>query len=261
MNEIETAARLAAGGVENAANEARWLHEKFGDIPAATVEKRLSGYPLQYLLGEWDFYKETYEVDENCLIPRADTELLVETAVKLLPPSARFIDLCTGSGCVAVSTLAARRDAAALATDLFPQTLALAKRNAARNGVAERVRFYLSDVFTPPAGELSAALEEGKLSAVLSNPPYIKEAVMPTLSKEVGYEPRAALCGGVDGLDFYRAILEYWRPHLAPDGFFLFEIGYDQAEDLAALAAAHGLTFSCLKDLCGNDRVVCLRQK
>ena len=112
MSEQEIKQTLMNAGVENAAAEARWLCEALsGDALERAVAKRCEHYPLQYLLGEWDFYRESYEVSEDCLIPRADTELLVERAVALLPDGARFLDLCTGSGCVAISTLAARADA------------------------------------------------------------------------------------------------------------------------------------------------------
>lgn len=132
--------RLEEAGIENAAGEARMLSERFS--PAELPEKvalRASHYPLQYILGEWGFWRETYEVNPSCLVPRSDTETLVEAAVGELPPGARFLDLCTGSGCVAVSTLASRPDTTAVAVDLFEDTLALATRNAEKNGVLSRV--------------------------------------------------------------------------------------------------------------------------
>ena len=246
--------RLQAAGIENASGEARLLSEHFtGEALERAVARRETHYPLQYILGEWEFWRETYEVSEDCLIPRADTETLVEQAVRLLPPSAVFLDLCTGSGCVAVSTLASRPDTRAVGVDLFEPTLALAVRNASKNGVAERFEVVRADVLkTPPV--------MGDFDAILANPPYICEAVMPELSTEVRHEPHAALCGGVDGLDFYRAILDGWRALLRPNGFFLFEIGYDQAEALCSLAASRGFCATVYRDLGGNDRVVLIRQ-
>lgn len=223
----------------------------------SAVEKRASRYPLQYIVGSWSFMTEEYEVNEHCLIPRQDTELLVETAIEALPENADFIDLCTGSGCVAVSTLAARPDCRATAADLFPETLALAKRNAEKNGVADRFSPVLADVLSEPSEDVKA---RAPFDAVLSNPPYIQSHVVKTLSPEVGYEPEAALDGGRDGLDFYRAILKFYTPLLSPDGFFAFEIGYDQGRDLNTLAAENGFCCKILSDLSGNDRVAVLKK-
>lgn len=256
MNCEEMIARLSAAGIENARFEAEQLKKALsvGQLEAA-VERRCEGYPLQYLIGEWDFCHESYEVGEDCLIPRADTELLVEKAVKLLPAGARFLDLCTGSGCVAISTLCARPDTTATAVDLFERTLALAERNAKRNGVANRVEFLKADVLQGIPSTLG-----GGWNAILSNPPYIRTDVMPTLQKEVQHEPAAALCGGEDGLDFYRAILERWKDALTPSGFFLFEIGYDQKDALICLGQKYGFSTTVWQDLGGNDRVVLLRR-
>ncbi len=253
QKQCEIRDRLLAAGVENAALEARLLCEKFeGEALAAAVQRRTAHYPLQYILGEWGFWRECYEVSEDCLVPRPDTEHLVEQAISRLPKGAKFLDLCTGSGCVAISTLCSRPDTDAVAVDLFERTLALAARNAARNGVADRVEFRLADV-------LAGCEEQGVYDAILSNPPYIRNEIVPTLSAEVRHEPAAALCGGEDGLDFYRAILSKWRKALKRGGFFLLEIGYDQAEDLKRLACEHDLNATVFRDFGGNDRVVLLQ--
>lgn len=253
MDEIAVRYALQEAGIENAAHEARLLTEAFrGEALATAVARRTSREPLQYILGEWGFWRETYEVSPDCLVPRPDTEHLVERAIALLPEGARFADLCTGSGCVAISTLCSRPDTTALAVDLFPRTLALATRNAARNGVAERVQLLQADVLQAPPSV-------GEFDAILSNPPYIQRSVVDTLSDEVLREPRAALDGGEDGLDFYRAILTAWRKTLRTGGFFLFEIGYDQGEALRALAREMGLGAEVFRDYGGNDRVVLIR--
>lgn len=261
MSEAEgnVRAALLAAGFENAAHEARLLCEAFaGAALDAALARRLSHEPLQYILGEWGFWHETYEVNPACLSPRPDTELLVEKAVALLPHGARFLDLCTGSGCVAVSTLASRPDTAAVAVDLFPETLALAARNAARNGVDKRFAPLLADVLAAPAENV---LKLAPFAAILANPPYIPDAVVQTLSPEVRAEPAAALCGGADGLDFYRAILGKWQKLLTSDGFLLLEIGYDQAAAVTALAAQNALMTTVFRDLGGNDRVVYLQKR
>ncbi len=223
---------------------------------ASAVEKRCARYPLQYIIGSWSFMTEEYEVNENCLIPRQDTELLVETAIKMLPRDAVFADLCTGSGCVAVSALAARGDCRCTALELFPETLETAKRNAAKNGVEERFVPVLADVLKKPDERLK---KHAPFDAVLSNPPYIRKNVVEALSPEVRCEPRAALDGGEDGLDFYRAILENYKSLLKKNGFFAFEIGYDQGEDLKNLAAEHGFSCEILKDLGLCDRVAVIK--
>ena len=253
MTEQNILAALAAANFENAALEARLLCEYFkGDALVHALQRRLAREPLQYILGEWGFYRETYEVNKHCLVPRPDTELLVEKAVKLLPQNARFLDLCTGSGYVAISTLATRKDATAVMVDLFPETLALAKRNAEKNGVADHVTAELANVLHAPD---AALFPHRGFAAILSNPPYIKTDVLHNLQPEVQKEPKAALDGGADGLDFYRALLEKWADCLSPDGFFLFEIGYDQKNDITALAQKHGFSCTVYKDFGGNDRV------
>lgn len=257
MSEEQIRLRLLSAGIENARFEAQQLFQALtGEALLAAVEKRCTGYPLQYILGEWDFYKESYEVSEDCLIPRADTELLVEKAITMLPSGARFLDLCTGSGCVAISTLCQRQDVSAVGVDLFDATLALAGRNAARNGVSDRFALMRADVLR----ESPQALQGASFDAIVSNPPYIRADVIPTLQKEVRYEPLAALCGGEDGLDFYRAILDRWLCLLAEGGFILFEIGYDQKEALITLGTEKGLTVSTFTDLGGNDRVVLIKK-
>ena len=261
--------RLSAAGIEDAAFEAAALLEHFCGVSTASLPlrrgedfshkaleealaRRERHEPLQYLIGVWGFCGQEYEVNEHTLIPRADTEVLVEEALKRLPCGAHFADLCTGSGCIAVSTLCMRRDTTAAAVDLFPETLAVARRNAAKNGVADRLDLYEADVLAP----LPFAV--GQFDAILSNPPYIRTEVVGTLAPELAYEPRAALDGGEDGLIFYRAIVELHAKLLKPNGFFLFEIGYDQGDDLRRLAAKHGFDCRIIRDLGGCDRVAVL---
>lgn len=255
MKKHEIKERLRAGGIENAELEAALLLEAFeGEELSRAVSRRLEHYPLQYILGKWEFYRQSYEVSEDCLIPRSDTEILVETAIQMLPNGARFLDICTGSGCIAISTLAERRDTTAVAIDLFPDTLAIARRNAARNGVENRIALLQADALKAPPAELL----RGGFDAILSNPPYILKSVMPHLQREVLFEPAVALCGGEDGLDFYRAILKEWHALLKPLGFILFEIGYDQREPICSIAEKHGFSCTVKRDFGGNDRVAVL---
>lgn len=225
---------------------------------AEAIHRRVSHEPLQYILGEWEFYRQKYEVSPDCLIPRADTEILVETAIRLLPLGAHFADLCTGSGCIAVSTLAERPDTTAVALEKFPATLALAERNAKKNGVDTRFCGVLADVLSPTISFHKDTL----FDAILSNPPYIPTADIEGLSPEVHAEPAVALDGGRDGLIFYRAILKNHTPLLKKDGFFLFEIGFDQAEALISLAKEQNFAHvHVIRDLGGRDRVVYISNK
>lgn len=219
------------------------------------VEKRCKHYPLQYILGYWDFCNETYKVTENTLIPRQDTEKLVELAIKLLPENARIIDLCTGSGCVAISTLAARQDCHAVAVDLFEETLSVARENAESNGVGDRMGFLAQDVLYP-----SFMDSLGAFDCILSNPPYIETHQISLLDEELFYEPRAALDGGDDGLDFYQVIIGEYGQYLTENGTMLLEIGCDQAKAVSAIASAAGMRCEIYKDYGGNDRVAYLKK-
>lgn len=267
MKYDEIAKILADAGVQNARFEAAVLIEEMcreevsegreyeDALLKDALEKRTSGYPLQYIIGKWWFARSEFEVDENCLIPRPDTECVVEEAVKLLPRNASFVDLCTGSGCIAVSIADLRPDTRGVAVDLYPKTLDIAKRNARRNNVADRLDFVLGDVLS---GEV---LGEEKFSAIISNPPYIRRGEIDSLSREVSYEPRAALDGGEDGLVFYRAIVGKYQKNLDTGGRFILEIGYDKAEDIRAIAEENGFSCNVKKDLGGNYRVAVLEKR
>ena len=220
------------------------------------LQKREKHIPLQYIIGKWDFYRQSYLVDENCLIPRSDTELLVEKAIELLPSNAHFLDLCTGSGCIAISTLAERNDTTGIMIDKFPKTLEIAAKNAVLNGVDKRCTPMLLDVL-----EEENRLIDMEFDAILSNPPYIRPEVIESLSQEVKHEPYAALYGGEDGLIFYNKIVKDYSSFLKKDGFILCEIGYDQAQDLKRISNENGFNCEIFKDYGGNDRVVLLTRK
>ena len=265
MTYQEICTALAEAGIENYRYEARLLLEELcgsfseeKDYPSEAlgeaVRKRCERYPLQYIIGKWWLAGCEFEVSEDCLVPRPDTETVVELAQKHLPLNAHFADLCTGSGCIAISVLDLRPDTVADAFELYPKTLAIALRNAERNGVQSRFTGIEGDVLCP------TLLGERKYDAILSNPPYIRTEVIDTLEKEVLREPRAALDGGEDGLIFYREIVKNNAKNLTEQGFFLFEIGYDQADDLREIARENGFTCRIFKDLGGCDRAALLRK-
>ena len=221
------------------------------DIPLLTeaIDKRCKRIPLQYILGEWEFFGLPFKVSRACLCPRADTEITVEEVLKRLPVGARILELCTGSGCIPVSICHKRRDVRATATDIFDDTLAIAAENAEANGVSDRIDFIKSNIF-----DRDISAPEDGFDAIISNPPYIPTHDLDSLSPEVHFEPTAALDGGEDGLIFYREILGYYKRLLKPNGFFALEIGYDQAIDIAAIAEENSLDCHIIKDLGGNDR-------
>lgn len=254
--------RLKAAGIPDYRYEARVLlseicgcESEYEDIDSpelcAAVDIRCKRYPLQYILGKWWFGDCTFKVSENCLIPRADTETVVEQALKILPQAARIADLCAGSGCIGILILHMRRDIHCDAVELYPKTLELARENADLNGVSDRYTPILGNVL------LGEGLT-GDYDAIISNPPYIRRDVLPTLSEEVMCEPVAALDGGEDGMIFYRDIVARYRKHLAKGGVFVFEIGYDQAEQICSVASENGMSCRIVKDLGGNDRVAVL---
>lgn len=259
MTGKEITETLRLGGIKNYIFEARILCEELCGIYSEekdyesselsrAVEKRITGYPLQYILGKWWFWDCEFFVDENCLIPRADTEAIVEKAIKLLPKNAYFADLCTGSGCIAISILNTLKEARADAYELYEKTLDIAKKNAAHNNVDTRFCGICADVLDP------ALLDGKKYDAIISNPPYIRSDVVPTLERDVLCEPHAALDGGDDGLIFYRAILDNFQGSLNEGGMFIFEIGYDQGDDIIRLAVERGMTCEVFSDLGGNIR-------
>lgn len=266
MKASEIRKRLKDSGIDNFYRETEILIEELcGSFSededydsralADAVDKRCSRYPLQYIIGKWWLANCEFFVNESTLVPRPDTETVIELAVKLLPTDARFADLCTGSGCIAISILDLRRDTYAEAFELYPETLEMAKKNAAHNGVAERFKPILGDVLE------KNALGEKKYSAIISNPPYIRTDVIETLEIEAKTEPRAALDGGADGLIFYREIVKNFKDNLENGGFFLFEIGFDQAEDLREIAKENGFDCQIFKDLGSCDRAALLRRK
>lgn len=222
------------------------------------AERRLAGEPVARILGAWEFWGLLFALGPETLVPRPDTESVVETALRLLPERERplrLIDLGTGTGCILVALLHERPGAVGIGLDRSAAALAIARRNAAANGVADRAAFL--------CGSWLDALE-GPFDLIVSNPPYIAAPVIATLEPEVRlHDPQAALDGGADGLDAYRAILAdvARRPGLlSAQGALVLEIGYDQANALTRLAQEAGFEdIGFGRDLAGNDRVVTLR--
>ena len=262
----EVTAALREAGCEDAAQAARALFrhfegltdaQLFGRDPSSTdprladaVARRAAGEPLDYILGFTDFYRERYLVTPDVLIPRPDTELLVEQVIRRLPTGGRLLDLCTGSGCVALSVLSNTRDTTATLVDVSEGALAVAAENARRLSLADRTRTVRADVLREKI--------KGDFDVIASNPPYVNDAVYPTLSREIRREPRIAFVGGEDGMDFYRAIISVYATRIPPHGCIALEIGYDQGARIRALAERAGLAAEVLTDLAHHDRVAVL---
>ncbi len=218
----------------------------------ALIQRRLAHEPTQYLMGQREFYGRPFAVDPRVLIPRPETELLVEAVLRQLPKDApsRVLDLCTGSGCIGVSIAAERPQASVWAADLSPGALEVAKANAEALNVGSRMTFFEGDLF--------AAVPEGAtFDVVVSNPPYVKSGEIATLQKEVQQEPVTALDGGADGLDLIRRIAAQVTPRLKPGGLLALEIGEDQGPATAALLTQAGLLDVRVEpDLERRDRMV-----
>jgi release factor glutamine methyltransferase len=193
------------------------------------IDRRLEGHPLQYLLGEWEFLGRTFRVDSRALIPRGETERIVEIARELAPLARRIVDAGTGSGILAVSLALERPAARLLALDISLSALALARQNARKFGVETRVDFVGSDW-------LSAVVSRPVFDLAVANPPYVPLADAPHLDKTVSeHEPAAALYGGDDGLDHLRHLAHVLPERLLPGSYFLFEFGYGQARAVSEI--------------------------
>jgi release factor glutamine methyltransferase len=223
------------------------------DLYLEKVLLRAGRIPLQQITGEQYFCGLKFIVTEDVLCPRPETELLVEEALKKMKEGGRFLDLCTGSGCIAVSLLCLGKDLTGCGCDLSAAALRIASENAKLHGVTDRLELLQGDLFDAVCGTYDM---------IVSNPPYIAAGKIDTLMEEVkDHEPRMALDGGMDGLDFYRRILKDAAVHLNPKGWLLMEIGYDQADAVRSMFDEDRYEqVRVLKDLAGLDRVVCGRR-
>lgn len=258
---------LSEGGIESARFEAQCImeyaaglsrmdilkdvlvEEEQAKLLTALAERRVKGEPLQYLLGEWEFYGYPFKVGEGVLIPRQDTETLAEAAIESLNPEKTAIDLCCGSGCVAI-TLQKETGALVFGVEKYDKALEFLKENIALN--KSSVKAVKGDVLSESAlGTLPEA------DVITANPPYLTAQDMSSLQKEVSFEPSTALFGGEDGLDFYREITRLWKKKLKPEGLLFFEIGAGQDEDVKKILEENGfMRIRKIQDLTGTVRVV-----
>ena len=275
-NEIYIGAKkaLRAAGIEAAELEARLLlaaaaekttAEFLRDLPlypgaefevrgAEFLRRRLRGEPAAYIAGIWEFHGLELEVTPNVLIPRSDTEVITDEGIRFLRdrPGGRFLDLCTGTGCIGLALLDAVPDCRGVLADADRRALMVCRRNALRTGLGQRAVILEADALQPPSRRL------GTFDLLISNPPYIPTREIPGLDASVrDYEPVFALDGGEDGLDFYRSIFASWPQLLKPGGCLLLECGETQAPALCRFGTEVGLPGGvCLKDTAGYDRAV-----
>ena len=219
------------------------------------IKKLVKGIPLQHITHSQEFMKMTFYVNEDVLIPRPDTEILVEEVIKIAKRinAKKILDLCTGSGAIAVSLAKYIENSQITAVDISTKAINIAKLNAKNNNVENQITFVESDLFKQ--------LPKEKYDIIVSNPPYIKKEIIKSLDKEVQNEPKIALDGGYDGLDFYRKIINNADEFLKFTGYVCLEIGYDQKDDVLELFESKGkyVDATCKKDLFDNDRVVIAR--
>ena len=251
----ELIALLQGGGIEDAELEAKWILEDASDAAQARdiAQRRAMHEPLQYLLGKWEFYGLTMFVGEGVLIPRADTETLVDAVLSRMKDCAgqQIADLCTGSGCIALALAAHMPQTRFTGLDISEQALAYALKNKAYHSM-RNAAFLRADVL---AEETAAQYRD--LAAIVCNPPYLTAEDMRQLQEEVRYEPETALYGEEDGLHFYRNISQCWKGSLRSGGLLAFEIGCTQGSAVAEILAENGFSgIEVLRDLNGMERVV-----
>jgi len=263
-------ARLADAGIDSAHSEAMLLLSRYSGKSYASllaepnlsvdsaelesvVRRRCERYPLQYLLGTWEFCGYEFKVTPDTLIPRPDTEILAEKAASFLPKGGKILDLCTGTGCVLAAALKLSGNRRGVAVDLFPAVCEVARENFAALSLDCTVLAgdATTDLF--PAGE--------QFDVITANPPYVTADEMTSLEPELSYEPRTALTDEGDGLSILRKIIELYSRHLTENGVMLLEHGADQSAAVVAIGETNGLTAEVLRDYGGHDRAVLLRRK
>jgi len=263
---------LRRAGVENPAGDAGLLLSEICGVPRAklpfsadveycddkfesAVMRRAKREPLQYILGRWWFRDSEFFVSPDCLIPRPETEMLVDIAVKTIPHGGKILDLCTGSGCVGLSVLKERPDVTGVLLDISSGALDMAKKNSHKLDLFGKCRTILADVTKPVPTELAGE----RFDVILANPPYITADEMESLEPELAFEPRIALTDEGDGMSVVRGILRNYPVLLKDDGVLAIEIGFGEGSLAIAEGESVGLRCRVEKDLAGLDRVLVCR--
>ena len=234
-------------------NENQELDKSIEETFFANIHKLCNNIPLQYVTNSQEFYGLKFYVDENVLIPRSDTEILVETVIKYVKNlenkngNLKILDMCTGSGIIAITLAKYCENVDITAVDKSENALKVAIKNAKTHNVYNKINFVKSDMFENL---------KGKYNIIVSNPPYIEKDVIKTLSKDVQHEPEMALDGGIEGLDFYRIINNNVDNFLEKNGAVFLEIGYNQRDSVSEIFAENFKNIKCIKDLNNLDRVI-----
>ena len=232
------------------------IDESKVEIIKTMIDKRKNSYPLQYILGEREFWGMDFKVSEGVLIPRQDTEILIEETLKKLKDNKhksnlKGFEIGVGSGIISITLLKEIETLTMIGVDINDKAIELTKANALKHEVNDRLCILKSNLF-------EKINKENQFDFIISNPPYIETKVIDSLKEDIKkHEPKLALDGGEDGLDFYRAIIEQSKPYISPEGFIAFEIGYNQAEAVKKIFVENGYpNVTIAKDLAGFDRVV-----
>jgi len=217
----------------------------------AIIKQRLRRYPLQYILGKWDFYGRTFRVGVGVLIPRQDTETVIETCLETIKDkeNPKILDLCAGTGCIGITLAAEKEDSDVTLVEKYEEAARYIKDNIDLN-TKGNAKYIMGDIFESPCAN-------EKFDLIVSNPPYVTEEEMANLQPEVEFEPKSALYGGEDGLMFYRAIAANYKDALKSGGTLVFEIGCNQGKAVSEILETLGFqNITVKKDMCENDRVV-----
>lgn len=271
---LESRKRLKAAGIGEFSLEARiilssaagktreefirdarlYVSAEYEDKVLKLIERRLKGEPVAYITGEWEFYGLPLTITRDVLIPRSDSEVLVDTAAELLKgrDDTRILDLCTGSGCIGIALAQAVPGSRLVLSDVSPEALKVCRLNILKNHLTQRITCVRADVRETPPMLL------GAFDTIVCNPPYIPTPDIEALDASVkDYEPREALDGGADGLDFYRCLTETWRKAIKPGGYLVVECGIGQSQDVKdIITGGEFVYYKTVKDTQGIERVV-----
>jgi release factor glutamine methyltransferase len=274
--------RLKNAGIENYLFEAKIIEEHIEkyNLSASDLEtvlkRRENREPLQYIIGEWEFYGDVYKLNKDCLIPRPETEFLTEYIINNVKQNACILDLCSGSGCISISALKRRKDLTAVLIDIASGAVEISKENAEINGVADRIEFYCFDIIEDYEKILDSPLSRTcsrnkggggvsrrgfavSVDIIVSNPPYLTKSEVEQIKSEkteLYYEPEQAFFGGDDGLDFYKFVINNYSMAFGFETITIFEVGINQSRDIVEMFEEIGFSCDIICDYAKVERIV-----
>jgi len=267
MNRTEIADRLKNAGIENYIFEAKIIEEHARKYNCDKIEledmitRRENREPLQYILGEWEFYGDVYKLNSDCLIPRPETEFLTEYVITNAKQNAIILDLCSGTGCISISALKRRKDLTGILIDVSSGAVEISKENARINGVFDRINFYCFDIINDFEKILNVVVAgiARPPGLIVSNPPYLTKSEVEQIKTErteLYHEPETAFFGGGDGLDFYRFIINNYSNSFRNDTVTVFECGINQSKDIVEMFGEIGFSCDVICDYNKIERIV-----